>query len=97
MGVVFGIITFYLHRQVTGAKSDIIENNTFNMAVSNEGFVTAFEIAANHFHRLKDVNRYLEECCESGICEKRYTEDNLVEVFYFTALLSLEAKKASKP
>ncbi|MDA7746782.1 hypothetical protein N8878_05560 [Psychromonas sp.] len=97
LGVVFGLITFYLKRQITGSKNDIIESSTLKMAISNDGFVTAIEIAASNALRLKDVNKYLAECCESGICEKRYTEDNLVEVFYFRDSVSLEAKKASKP
>jgi len=97
IGVFFGFISFYLKRQIARSKDDVIENNTLNMAVSNGGFVTAFEIAAHHSLRLKDVNRYLQKCCESGICEKRYTEDDLVEVFYFKASISLDAKKTSKP
>ena len=93
LGVLFGIISFYLKHKIANAKDDIIENKTLNMAISNDGFVTAFEIAANNSLRLKDVNSYLNRCCESGICEKRYTEGNSVEVFYFRDSVSLEVKK----
>ena len=98
LGVLFGVFLFYLKRQLTDAKNDIIENKTLNMAICNDGFVTAFEIAASNSLRLKDVYGYLNSCCESGICEKRYTDEgNSVEVFYFRDSVSLEVKKASKP
>lgn len=95
-GLIFALITLYLKRQVTDSKVDIIESNTFKMAISNEGFVTAFEIAAKNGFRLKDVNSFLEKCCEKGLCEKRYIEESLVEVFYFRDSVSLELKRNSK-
>jgi len=97
IGILFGVISFYLKHKVASAKEDVIENHTLKMAIANDGFVTAFEIAANNSLRLKDVLRYLNSCGESGVCEKRYIEDKSVEVFYFKDSVSLEAKKTSKP
>lgn len=97
VGLLFAVSALYLKYRMINVKKDRIENSAFNMAIVNDGFVTAFEIAAISTFRLKDVNKYLNNCCENGLCEKRYTEDNLVEVFCFKDLVSLEVKKAAKP
>ena len=96
-GIIFAFISWYLNRQVTDKKDDIIENSVLKMAFANEGFVTAFEVAATESFRLKDVNAYLEKCCANSTCEKRYTENNAVEVFYFKDSISLDVKKSAKP
>lgn len=97
LSVMLFFIPLYLNRVIADSKDDIIENHALKMAISHEGFVTAFEIAANNSLRLKDVNKYLERCCGKGICEKRVIADNSVEVFYFKDSISLELKKTSKP
>ena len=93
----FACMTFYLRHQATGAKYDMIERKAFNMVISNDGFVTAFEIAAKYSLKLKHVRMYLEKCSTSGMCEKRYIEGSSVEVFYFKDWISLDLKKSSKP
>lgn len=95
--VIFFITSWYLKRQITKFKEDKIEKLCREVAISNEGFVTVFDVVSSTSLGLKDVSAYLEKSCSDGVSEKRYTEENKVEVFYFKGILSLEEKRSAKP
>ncbi|NRD71794.1 hypothetical protein HQQ94_00695 [Shewanella sp. VB17] len=94
--LVFGLISLSIKRHKSKLKNNKIENLVLKIATSHDGLVTAADLALNSSMGLKEASAYLGGCYSNGLCEKRYAQENLVEVFYFKSAISLESKKTSK-
>ena len=94
--ITFGGVTIYIKRVISRANERQMENIALKVAMSHDGLVTASEIAANSPFRLKQAEKFLEKCYDEKLCEKKFTEDNLVEVYFFKSAVTVESKKKSK-
>jgi len=94
--LLFGIISLKIKRKKSALKNKEIENTILNIATEHNGLITASELATNTSLELKAATAYLESCYVKGICDKKFTEKNLIEVYFFKTSISSETKRTAK-
>ena len=94
--LIFGGLTVFLKRKLNHRKAEAIESIALNMAAKDGGFVTAAELAMKTSLTMDEATQYLDDCCSRDVCEKRFTEEHLVEVYRFKSVISVEQKQAAK-
>lgn len=95
--LMFAYISLIIKRKKRAFKNNQIENLILNLAIPNNGLITSAELAANSSIGLKVAADYLESCYVKGICEKRFTEKDLVEVYLFKSAITQASKVTAKP
>ncbi|PKG36996.1 hypothetical protein CXF74_21225 [Psychromonas sp. Urea-02u-13] len=94
--LLFGCISLKIKRKKSTLKNKEIENTILNIATEHNGLITASELAINTSLELKAASTYLESCYVKGICDKKFTEKNLIEVYFFKTSISSETKRTAK-
>ena len=99
----FGTATFinlaFIHtmrkkRKVTEARE--IDTVLLNIAIKNNGLITATDLALGSQLTIEEANTYLEDSHNKGLCGRRYAEDSYIAVYEFERELTKDEKLNSK-
>lgn len=90
----FAYITILIKKKLSSITNKEIDTYIFKFAVSNNGLVTATELASDGILPIEKARKSLERIHIQGLCEKRIT-NNFINVYGFTEVLSQAEKQES--
>jgi len=89
-------IAKYVRKKLDCLENTVIDDIILRIAISNDGLITATDLALDSDFNIKEACLQLERNFNDGLCGKRYTEDSYISVYEFDRALSKEEKLNSK-
>lgn len=70
-----------------------IDNFILKYAIEHSGLITATDLASETNYSLKEASLHLERNYREGYCNKRLTNDCLIDVYHFKGAVSQKEKE----
>ena len=77
------------------SQNDDIDNIILNIVMRHKGLITAVELASATSYSLTEAAEHLERNYQSGYCDKKFTQETLVEVYHFKKAISSTEKMSA--
>ena len=89
------LLARYFIKRKEVKQHDDIDNQILSLAINFDGKITAADLAFKTPLSLNEANEHLERNYQEGYCEKLFTKDRLVPVYFFRAAVSYRDKQTA--
>jgi hypothetical protein len=93
--VISGFFSWKFNKTYKASKDDDIDNTILKIAMAHQGLITAVELASDTRYSLTEAAEHLERNYQAGFCDKKFTQETLVEVYHFKQAISSTEKMSA--
>ena len=93
--VIFAFFSRKFKKKYQASQSKDIDNTILKIVTEHKGLITAVELASETSYGLMEAAEHLERNYQLGHCDKKFTQETLVEVYHFKQAVSATEKMSA--
>ena len=91
--IVMVIVIKIIKKSKISVLIDDIDNFILKYAIKHSGLITAADLASETKYSLKEASIHLERNYHEGYCDKKLTNNGLIDVYHFKGAISKKDKE----